>query len=303
MKHCEILIPGNYYCDVIFSGIPGFPALGTELFTERLTIVPGGCVNTITALRRLGIHVGWMGYLGNDLFSQFIDSWVEQEDIDRTWLTTLDKPFKRVTVALSYPTDRAFITYVDPPPDLIDGVRAAVAADECSHLHFTGLTINAAMPELLSLCKAHKISVSMDCQHRPDTLDSPLVRVILRELDIFMPNAGEALRLTETNSINDAARILRELVPLLVIKDGAHGAQAWRGDQHAYVPALAVEVVDSTGAGDVFNAGFLTAYRSGADLATCLQWGNVCGGLSTTGYGGVSAAPTRDVVEAMLKDK
>ena len=170
MRHCDILIPGHYFCDLIFSGIPGFPALGTELYTEKLTIVPGGCLNTITALQRLGVHVGWMGTLGSDPFSRVVDDWVAQEGIDRAWLTTRAEPFQRVTVALSYPADRAFVTYVDPPPDLLDGVRAAVAADECDHLHFAGLLVKPALPDLLDLCKTHKIPVSMDCQHRDDTL-------------------------------------------------------------------------------------------------------------------------------------
>ena len=270
------------------------------MYTKKLTIVPGGCLNTITALRRLGVHVGWMGVLGSDPFSRVVDDWVAQEGIDRAWLTTRAEPYQRVTVSLSYPEDRAFITYVDPPTDLLDGVRAAITAGECDHLHFGGLMVNAVMPDLLNLCKTHKVRVSMDCQHRPDTLADPLVRDILARLDIFMPNAGEALRLTETETLDDAAKRLRELVPLLVIKDGANGAHAWQRDQHVQVPALAVEVVDSTGAGDVFNAGFLTAYRAGEDLATCLRWGNVCGGLSTTGYGGVSAAPTRAAVEAQM---
>ncbi len=203
--------------------------MGTELYTNKLTIVPGGCLNTITALRRLGVRVGWIGVLGSDPFSRVVDDWIAQEGIDRAWLTTRAEPFPRVTVSLSYPEDRAFVTYVDPSPDQLDRVRAAIAADECEHLHFGGLVVNPALPDLLNLCKTHKISVSMDCQHRPHTLADPLVRDILVKLDIFMPNASEALRLTETTSLDDAAQHLRELVPLLVIKDGANGAQAWQG--------------------------------------------------------------------------
>lgn len=300
MSHCDILIPGHYFCDVIFTGIPEFPALGTEVYTERLRIVPGGCINSVTALRRLGVSVGWMGTLGNDPFSRVVDDWVTQENIARDWLVALDQPFQRVTVALSYPQDRAFITYVDPPPDLIDRARQAVEAGECAHLHFTGLLVNERVPDLLRACRARGITVSMDCQHRPVTLAQPLVREIISLLDIFMPNAGEARSLTETSNLDEAADALRQLVPLLVIKDGERGAQAWRGDEHAHAPALKVEVVDTTGAGDVFNAGFLAAYRDGTDLLTCLRWGNICGGLSSTGYGGCSAAPIRAVVETYL---
>ncbi|MCC6802866.1 MAG: carbohydrate kinase family protein [Anaerolineae bacterium] len=303
MKRCDILIPGHYFCDVIFTGIPGFPALGTEIYTERLTVVPGGCLNTITALRRLGVNVGWMGALGNDPFSRIVDDWVTQEGIARDWLAMLDAPFQRVSVALSYPHDRAFITYVDPPPDMLDRARQAVEAGECAHLHFTGLLVNERVPDLLRACRARGVTVSMDCQHRPVTLAQPLVREIISLLDIFMPNAGEARSLTETSTLDAAADALRALAPLLVIKDGANGAQAWRGGEHIHAPAIPVEVVDTTGAGDVFNAGFLAAYREGNDLLTCLRWGNVCGGLSSTGYGGCSAAPTRAVVERYLRGK
>jgi sugar/nucleoside kinase (ribokinase family) len=300
LKRCEILIPGHYFCDMIFTGIPGFPALGTEIYTQNLTVVPGGCLNTVTALRRLGVDVGWMGAIGNDIFSRFIDDWVTQENISRDWLTHHDKPFQRVTVALSYPTDRAFVTYVSVSPDLLDKVREAIEAEECAHLHFTGLNVDPRVPDLLRACHQRSIVVSMDCQHRTETLDSPHVREVLSLLDMFMPNAGESMRLTGMSNVEDAAHLLRELVPLLVIKDGANGAQAWQGDQHVQAPALNVEVVDTTGAGDAFNAGFLAAYRAGQDLLTCLRWGNISGGLSTTGYGGCSTAPTREIVESYL---
>jgi len=300
LKRCEILIPGHYFCDVIFTGIPGFPALGTEIYTENLTVVPGGCLNTVTALRRLGMDVGWIGAIGSDIFSRFIDDWITQENIPRDWLTYYDAPFQRVTVALSYPTDRAFISYVSVTPDQLDEVRRAVEAEECAHLHFTGLTADPRVPEILRACRERGITVTMDCQHRSETLDSPRVREVLSLLDIFMPNSSEALKLTGTSSLEDAARLLRDLVPLLVIKDGANGAQAWDADQHVYAPALNVEVVDTTGAGDVFNAGFLAAYRAGEDLLTCLRWGNIGGGLSTTGYGGCLTAPTRAILESYL---
>jgi sugar/nucleoside kinase (ribokinase family) len=83
------------------------PALGQDLYAERLMVTPAGCLNTVTALRRLGVDVGWMGVVGNDPFSHIIDKWVAQEDIERYWITSVDTPLQRVTVAPSYPLDRA----------------------------------------------------------------------------------------------------------------------------------------------------------------------------------------------------
>ena len=67
----DILIPGHYFCDIIFTGIPGFPALGTELFTKEVTVVPGGVMNTVVGLTRLGVRVAWLSTLGDDFFSLF----------------------------------------------------------------------------------------------------------------------------------------------------------------------------------------------------------------------------------------
>ncbi len=303
VNHCDILIPGQYNCDLIFTGIPGFPALGTEIYTEGMMLVPGGgSLNTVTALGRLGIDAAWLGVLGSDPFSRIIDEWATQERLDRRWLTHVDAPLQRVTVAMSYPQDRAFLTHADPSPDLMERTMRAVDAHECEHLHFSGLRVHPRTPDLLRLCHQRGVMVTMDCQHRDETLDDPLVCEIVSLLDMFMPNASEAMRLTETSSIEAAAEVLRALVPLLVIKDGERGAQAWQGDLHVSAPALRVEVVDTTGAGDVFNAGFFAAHRAGFDLLTCLRWGNICGGLSTAGYGGCTAAPTRAVVERYLAE-
>ena len=123
-----------------------------------------------------------------------------------------------------------------------------------------------AQSELFDRVRASGATISMDCQHRPITLDTPGVRETLQRLTIFMPNAHEAKQLTGGASLEAAAEALRALVSLLVIKDGANGAFAWQGDQAWHSPALAVTPVDTTGAGDVFNAGFLTAFNEGKSI-------------------------------------
>lgn len=298
--HYDVLIAGNYFCDVIFTGLPSLPALGEEYYAQQLMVVPGGILNTVVALRRLGVRVGWLGALGNDLFSRYIGELAEAEGVDMSLLQRSDESLQRVTVALSYPAERAFVSYVDPSPDTLDMLIERVEALSFSHLHFTGLKVDARMPELLRQCRERGITLSSDCQHRPDTLETPYVREIISALDIFMPNCREAMNLTGTDTLQRAAEILRPLVPTLVIKDGANGAYGWRNGQQFHSPALDLTPVDTTGAGDVFNAGFLTAFLAGEPLPVCLRWGNISGGQSTLGYGGVSTAPTREAVETLL---
>jgi sugar/nucleoside kinase (ribokinase family) len=155
------------------------------------------------------------------------------------------------------------------------------------------------MPEVARLCHARGAVLSMDCQHTYATLDMPHVRNALSQLDLFMPNASEAMRLTGTDNLNAAAKILADLVPYLVVKNGAEGAAAYRNGERCHEPALKLTPVDTTGAGDVFNAGFLAAYLEGYDTQTCLRWGNYCGGMSTLASG-PGAAPTRAQLDAWL---
>ncbi len=299
----DILCPGNYFCDLIFTGFPAFPQLGREVYTDRLAVVPGGgAINTSVGLRRLGVNVGWVGQIGNDVFSRIIEEYVTREGLDLALVQRLDVPLQRVTVALSFPEDRAFVTYVDDSPDSIEMAWRALDVAQFRHLHFGGLMIHERIPPLLEACHVRGITVSMDCQERVQTLATPLVGHILENLDLFIPNASEALKLTQAADLEAAVRLLRARCKMLVVKNGAQGALAVCDGRRYDSPAivLAGPVLDTTGAGDVFNAGFLAAHIEGRPITDCLQWGNFCGGMSVQGMGGTSSAPTRDQLNEYL---
>ena len=286
----DIVIPGHYFCDVIFTHMRDFPLLGTEIYSEGVKVVPGGgALNTATGLRRLGVNVGWVGVLGTDFFSQYVKGYIQQEKLDTSLVEQLDTPLERVTVALSYPSDRAFITYAQKPPDIIAMVRTALKKANFKHLHFPSLTVHDDMPELLKLCKAKGIRVSMDCQHREEKLELPLVQAILSQVDIFMPNALEARRITGESELSAAVNRLSKITTGIVVKNGAEGALAHFGTIGFHSSAFEVTPLDTTGAGDTFNAGFLAAYLQNLPIKTCLRWGNYCGAQSTLGYGASSA--------------
>jgi sugar/nucleoside kinase (ribokinase family) len=300
--HFDIIVPETYFCDVIFTGFPSFPKLGEEVYTQNLTVVPGGCLNTVVGLRRMGVNVGWTGGIGDDFFSRFILDYTQSEGIDSSLLVHTGGDLKRVTVALSYPDDRAFVSYVDPSPDIVQLAHDALERADARHLHFTGLVIDERLPALIARWHERGIRVSMDCQHQAHTLSDPLLRVILTRLDLFTPNAEEARRLAGTDSVEAALDTLAVFSRDIVIKNGAHGAIS-RCDGIDYVaPALSLTPLDTTGAGDAFNAGFLAAYLEGHDRQTCLTWGNYCGGMSTQGYGGISTAPTRAQLDSWLAE-
>ncbi len=296
----DVLVPGHYFCDVVFTGLPAFPALGKEIYCQDLNVVPGGMLNTVIAMKRLGVRVGWAGTLGNDFFSQYIREQVEREDLDLSLVSSVDRPLRRVTVCLPFASERAFVTYADPVPDIVALARRHLQETRFRHLHFSGLLVDRRMPALLDECRARGIEVSMDCQHREETLAQTLVRDIISRLDIFMPNAMEARRLSAEVELTQAADCLAELVPLLVIKDGAQGAHCRHEGMHYHAAALSCDPVDTTGAGDVFNAAFIAARLAGAGPETCLQHGTAAGSLSTLGTGGCSTAPDMSELLAAL---
>ncbi|MBI1280394.1 MAG: hypothetical protein GC179_19890 [Anaerolineaceae bacterium] len=282
----DIVIPGNYFCDVIFTQMHDFPMLSAEIYSEGIKVVAGGgALNTATGLRRLGINAGWIGTLGTDFFSQYARNYVQQEKLDISLVRQLDTPLERVTVALSYPNDRAFVTYAQKPPDIVELVMSAIEKVSFRHLHFPSLNVYEAMPELLQICKAKHIRVSMDCQHSEETLDTPLVQEILSQVDIFMPNAVEARRVTGESKLSAALNRLSQITTGVVVKNGAEGAMAQFGSTGYHSRAFEVTPLDTTGAGDSFNAGFLAAYLQNLPIKTCLRWGNYCGAQSTLGYG------------------
>ncbi len=300
MTTYDILVPGDYFCDVVFCGVPRMPTLGTEIYTEALTVTIGGALNTVIAMKRLGLRVGWIARLGNDMFSRMALEAVEREGIDTALVERFDHPYQRVTVSLSFPEDRAFVSYVDPGPGLLATTRSVVKRVDFRHLHLAGLNVGPDACALFDAAHARGADVSMDCQEHSKSLSDPAVAEALSKVDVFMPNATEAMRLTGVGNIEDAGELLHGATRCAVIKDGPRGAACWRDGQVWVGPALPVTPVDTTGAGDVFNAGFLKAWLDGARPQECLRWGNVCGGLSTLGHGGAASAPTRERAERVL---
>jgi sugar/nucleoside kinase (ribokinase family) len=156
------------------------------------------------------------------------------------------------------------------------------------------------VPELFRRIKAAGLTISLDTNDDPEDLWSGGLLDALRYVDVFLPNERELMRVAKTEDFETAlARIAAE-VPLVVVKMGEQGAIAQRGQERASCPALKVDFVDPVGAGDSFDAGFLSRYVCGADLQSCLRSGNVAGALSTTQPGGTEAFRDRQRVQAFL---
>jgi sugar/nucleoside kinase (ribokinase family) len=198
------------------------------------------------------------------------------------------------SVILNRGADRAIITYMGT----INTLQANQISDDFlqqgRHLHIASYFLQTALqPGILSLfSKAHQfgLTTSLDVNWDPSEKWQG-VSDILPEVDVFLPNAAEALSITGTHSLKKALKKLGEIVSYVVIKTGAKGGVAKHGENIAEAAALPVEVVDTIGAGDSFNAGFLYGFLHKWDLQKSLQLGVICGSLNTTGQGGTDNQP------------
>jgi sugar/nucleoside kinase (ribokinase family) len=261
-------------------------------------IEAGGAYNAVRALHRLGSRVGWATTMGNDLFSQFVLQQVRDEGVDTRLLCLQDRPVRSFSLAFSFTHERGFISYVDPVDPLDRSKIIRENPPRCVLL--TGLEYGEALLETVAAAHQAGAIAAMDCQHAAATLETPGLVEALQAVDLFLPNAGEAMHLTGAASPGEAVQALSRVTARVVVKQGGEGALACSEAGLVCAPAIPAEVVDTTGAGDCFNAGFLHRYLQGDDLVTCLRYGNICGGLSTTAHG-ASAAPTAAEADALYR--
>jgi sugar/nucleoside kinase (ribokinase family) len=294
----DVIHFGQYYCDLIFTGLPHMPELGAEIHGTGLQLGPGGAFNTSYALHRLGLKTGWICDLGNDFFSQFVNNTVQKLGMDTALFRYHSHDLCAVTAAFSFQDDRGFISYLDrfEPAEII----SAVESHRSKIVLIGGLSFGAEFDDLLRAARNSGARLVMDCQHREVDLQTPGVAEAIQAVDVFLPNICEAKRLTGQTDPEKAVEALAQVAKLLVVKQGCQGALAVSGGQVLRAPAICVEeVVDTTGAGDCFNAGFLYGWLKGAPLDACLKYGNICGGVSVTGFG-VSQVPDREQVDEMF---
>jgi len=296
----DVLVVGDYCLDLVFAGMPGFLELGTEVVASRFAMAPGGAYIPAVAMHRLGLKVAWAADFGNDDFSRFAQNRARQEGLDDRFFVHHDRPLRYVTVAASYPQDRAFLAYYDPSPSVPAGLKA-LSRVRARAIYLPGFYCGPLLDLALPIVRARGMKVVMDGNSQETiTLETRGARRAARSVDVLLVNAREARRLAGEPDLERAGQKLAALARLLVVKDGGNGAYAWLQGQALHEPAIAVEPVDTTGAGDCFNAGFVRAWLDGRPLPECLRWGNIVGGLSTLALGGTGQVTTAADVQAWL---
>jgi len=281
-------VVGPVCFDLVFSGLSSPPRLGTEVQASALGVSPGGAANVAVALARLGLDVALSAVFADDAFGRYLWSSLQDEGVDLAYSATAGEWSTPVTSSVALEGERSMVTYAEAPPiNVLDLLPPGYRAD--------AFVISLADADDLWFPALHRLAamVFADVAWDDDRLGRPDLLARLAAVDVFMPNAAEALAATRCTTVTEAATSLSALGPLVVVKNGEWGSLAvCPGSTVATkAPAVPVEALDTTGAGDVFDAGFIYASLAGWPLAQRLHFANLCGAESVKLIGGSFAAP------------
>ncbi len=294
----EVFLVGRYFCDLVFTDLPEFPRLGYEVYSGSFNLIPGGVVTPAVVLHRLGIKVAWPCQFGCDPFSKYVREQVINEGVDSTFFKDTNDPSLHITAAFSFKNERAFLSYTDPLPKYSYGQLIRDARPKW--VYITHLVLGDELDGLVSAAWSVGAKIYMDCQAHSHSLADPKIKEALRKVDVFSPNADEARQLTGKKELKDTLKELCRYAPAVIIKDGSSGCHYQDSGETINEEGITVDVVDTTGAGDNFNSGFLYGQIRGYSLRKSLRIANICGGLSTEGYGGTASSPGEDAIIEML---
>lgn len=302
----RVVVVGDVFCDIIMRGVDGLPRWGQEVFADEPVMCPGGVATVAIGLARLGQPTTLLGRAqARDTIAEVLDEELgHQEGLDVHWL--LSASSTAITVAVRHATERALISYA---PSLEVGPLApevpwSVLGD-ASHLHIGGW-LEGDGPlhdqcEVFRAARQHNLTTSLDTSLGDGDVSATRVRDLIAHTDVFLPNVAEACWIAGTDDPTQALERLSELVPTVVVTMGGDGALASSGGRTCRVDGLIADVVDTTGAGDAFTAGFLRGFVRRWPLERCLALGNVCGALSVAHLGSSISVPTGRDAFGMLE--
>ncbi len=296
MHRFDLLIPGEINPDLILSGDVE-PQFGqAEKLVESATLTIGSSsVITACGAARLGLRVAFIGVCGDDLFGHFMLDEMRKFGIDTSAVLVDPKRSTGLTVILNKGSDRAMLTY----PGAITALRAEDISDDllrqARHLHVASYFLQDALrpglPRLFERARALGLTTSLDTNWDPtETWEGVLD--LLPLVNVFLPNEVEAKAITKTENVEEAAARLHARAETVAIKLGKEGALGISHGRKVVVPGIPVNIVDTVGAGDTFDAGFLYGYLNGWPFEKSLRLAAVCGALSTRAAGGTAAQPS-----------
>jgi sugar/nucleoside kinase (ribokinase family) len=306
LERPQVLVIGELNVDIVATGLRRLPEMGSEILVEdcELTLGSASAIFAV-GMAKLGHKVTFVSQVGRDSFGDFCITALKDLGVSTKNVLRRANEKTGVTIALSGKRDRALVTY--------PGAAASLTADRINeallrrhdHLHLTSYYLQQALQPafgaILRQAQALGLTTSLDPNSDPSDRWNSKINSVLSHTNVLFVNEREATKLTGTSTAKAALKVLGEKVSCAVVKRGASGAMAVQSKELFTDAGFRVKAIDTTGAGDSFDAGFLSAYLRKAPLTECLRIGNACGALSAISVGGTAGQPTQAELHEFLR--
>jgi sugar/nucleoside kinase (ribokinase family) len=306
-KEFDVFVVGELNVDLILNQIEKHPEVGKEVLAGQMNLTLGSSSAIFASnLSTLGTSVAFVGKLGHDNFGDHIIASLKSRGVNTEYIIRSVKHTTGATIVLNYGEDRAMVTYQGAMKYLSMPDVPEELFSKCKHLHLSSVFLQPGLsPDLANLFKKAKscgLTTSIDPQWDPAEKWNIAIKDLLPYVDVFMPNIKELCALTNTQDLKSGLAVLQPYANIVVVKNGSEGAYLWDGRQLLHQPPfLNKEIVDSIGAGDSFDSGFIHKFLEGKSLKECLEFGALTGAINTTRPGGTNAFENLNLVKTIAR--
>lgn len=296
----DVLCTGLTCCDLIFSDLEKFPELGKEVAGSDFMIKAGGAANTPMALAKLGMKTQFTTAIGKDVLGKIVYEFMENTGLDMSAVMFEDTFRTSVSAVLSMGYERGFASYFADCSYSRMEKQIEKYLPSCKHIHtYIGDCLNMPVAEI---AQRQGKTISLDTAW-DETIKLQNIKHIIKKCDVFLTNEVEACSITEVDTAREALELLSEYSKLVVVKLGSKGSIIKYDGRIIEVPGIKdIQVVDTTGAGDLHGAGFVYGMLKGWDVEKCGNFASASGGLGVTFYGGMDYSYTFEAVSLYYEE-
>lgn len=299
-KTYDVVTVGDVFVDIVMSGFATMPKFGEEVECERLQYeAGGGAAITACGLAKLGCKTALLAVVGN-ADSDWFRRRVEDCGVDVSHLVFHESEPTATTVSVSTNVDRAFFTYRGANqllPELFTDPALRQRMKQARHVHVAHVIAPSSLIALANELHNAGTTLSVDVGWNEDWLQDAHSLCALQSVDVFFPNEREAELMTKQTEPEAMLQVFANAgLQTVALKLGANGSALLHEEEYFFAAPHQIVPLDTTGAGDCFDAGFLFAWLRGKNPTECLRIANVCGALSTRTLGGIAAFPQPDEI-------
>ncbi len=291
----DLTIAGELNLDLILYGLPEQMPVERELLASGFRVTLGSSSAIVAHnLASLGLKVGFVTRVGSDELGKLALEKLAESGVDLSEVQSgLSSSGTGVTVLLPHGKERHILTYLGTMAEMSVEDLPMQYLTSSRHFHLSSLYLQRALQpglaDMLRTLKQAGLTISLDTNDDPDDKWGGVLDEILDIVDILLPSESELIRMSGASTLEQALEVIGRRVRVIVVKCGSNGAFVQDGVIRQRVPGVSVVPVDTIGAGDSFNAGFLSAYLRGASPIEAARVGNITGALSTLAPGGTEA--------------